>query len=228
MSKKIEIKVQGATALPYTELVPFQGELKSLHKEDYEKLKKQILELGFSDAIAVWKNDGQNFILNGHQRLRTVQTMVEKEGYDCPPLPIIQVEADDYLQAKKKVLALTSQYGKVEKQGLYEFIHDAGIEPEDLVANFRLPEIDMGKFMDEFINDSEDLLDVGSIEANSVEATEGGRVHSAGVKMVQLFFDAEDHKEFDRMIERLKETYSTDNVTDTVLKAVKDAYDQTR
>lgn len=156
--KKIEIKVQGATALPYTELEPFQGELKSLHKDDYEKLRKQIISLGFSEPIAVWQHDGHNYILNGHQRLRTVSTMVEKEGFSCPPLPIVKVEARNHKEAKHKVLALTSQYGKIEKEGLYEFMHEAQIQMPEL-KDFKFPEVNLGKFEHEFFTTPEEKID---------------------------------------------------------------------
>ena len=222
MEKKIEIKCSGTTALPYQDLVPFQGNLKSLHKDDYEKLRKQIVELGFSDPFAVWKSGNNHYILNGHQRLRAVKTMVEQEGFFCPPLPVIFVEAEDEFVARRKVLALTSQFGKIEKQGLYEFIHEAEISAEELVSGFRLPELDLPNFVDEFFESDKDPLDVSGIEPNSQESGEG-RVHSQGVKMVQLFFNADDHQVFEQKVEQLKQSYGTDNVTDTVLRALVNA-----
>jgi len=164
VSREIKISCQGATTIPFARLTAFQGDLKSLHKDDYEKLRKQILELGFSDPIAVWKSQGSNFILNGHQRFRVIETMAG-EGYRVPDLPVVLVHADDFKQAKRKVLALTSQYGKIDKQGLYEFLHEADIDAEELDTDFKLSGIDPEKFLNEFYEDEPDL-DVVTEENN--------------------------------------------------------------
>ncbi len=84
MINQIKIAVRGAGTLPLDEFTEFQGELKSLSKLAYESLKNEIIENGFSFTIHIWINDGKNYILDGHQRLRTVKKMV-KEGCECPP-----------------------------------------------------------------------------------------------------------------------------------------------
>ncbi|MBK8202452.1 MAG: hypothetical protein IPK68_09130 [Bdellovibrionales bacterium] len=63
MAKKqrIQIKCRGAESVPYDKLNPLQGNLKDLSDENYSKLKKEILELGFSEPISVWENDGKLF-----------------------------------------------------------------------------------------------------------------------------------------------------------------------
>jgi hypothetical protein len=151
MEKKIRIACKGATALDLEEFHEFQGELKTLSKPDYERLKKEIDANGFSFAVHVWKNKGKHFILDGHQRLRTVKQMVA-EGYRCPAIPISIVDADSLKQAKHKLLAAASQYGQVTGQGLYEFMHEAGFEQAEL-ESFRFPEIDFEKFSAEFFKD---------------------------------------------------------------------------
>ena len=155
LKKIIQITCTGASTLPWQEITPFQGELKDLHIKEYEKFREMILELGFSEPISIWKNKNQNFILNGHQRLRVIQNMVEKEGFQCPPLPVNWVEADSLKQAKKKVLSLTSQYGRLTGDGLYEFTQAAGITKEE-VGKFRFPEIKFEKWKDEFFEEPEE------------------------------------------------------------------------
>ena len=139
--KSIQIKCEGRDLLLYDELVPFQGNLKDLSKENYAKLKKEIIELGFSEPISVWKNDG-NKILNGHQRLRVIKQMVEKEGYACPPLPVNYIQAKDKKEAMRKVLALTSQYGELKLEGLEEVMAIAEIEWPQVEECYRFPELD--------------------------------------------------------------------------------------
>jgi hypothetical protein len=90
--KKVRIECQGAAKLPIGKIEPFQGELKSLSSENYDRLKKSILELGFSFALQVWRHKGHYYCIDGHQRDR-VLTRMAKEGYEVPPVPVDWVEA---------------------------------------------------------------------------------------------------------------------------------------
>lgn len=66
--QKVEIKCKGSTELPLSKLNEFQGDLKELTPVNYEKFKAELLHLGFSEPISVWKNKEKYYILNGHQR----------------------------------------------------------------------------------------------------------------------------------------------------------------
>lgn len=226
MGKKIRIECTGATALPLADFSDFQGNLKSLHKDQYEKLRKHILEEGFSSPVLIWKNGEKYNILDGHQRLRTVRTMVEEDGYTVGNIPIAFVNARNEEEAKRKVLSFTSQFGKMERDGLYEFLHGTDISQEELVGDFNFPEVDLPKFVEEYYNDQEpDPLDIG--EGDQLEADlDQGKVHSAHVKMVQLFFNDQNHDAFIRKSSELQEVFGTDNLTDTVMKAIEFAYEE--
>lgn len=138
----IEIACTGADAIPYDELSAFQGNLKTLPQENYEKLKREILADGFSFAIHVWRDGDTNHIIDGHQRLATVTEMVEVEGHECPPLPVVYVEAGNLKQAKRKVLAGTSQYGVMTSESLKDFALESDLGIDDL-TDFRFPEFDL-------------------------------------------------------------------------------------
>ena len=144
----ITIACEGAQAVPLEKLEPLQGDLKDLSEENYKKLRREILERGFSEPISVWKHKGKLKILNGHQRVRALSVM-RGEGYEIPPLPVSIIHAKDEREAKMKVLALTSQYGNMTGQGLYEFLTKGGIAPQEL-ETFHFPEIDFKDFTDEF------------------------------------------------------------------------------
>ena len=121
--QQIEIKCSGAETSSIEELVPFQGDLKYLSDENYTKLKNQILKLGFSEPISVWRNGGKKLILNGHQRVQTLIKM-SQEGYTVPEVPINIIQAIDEAEAKRKILSLTAQYGTMTEGGLEEFINN--------------------------------------------------------------------------------------------------------
>lgn len=151
----IRIACETKDALPYDQLIPFQGELKSLSKANYEKLKKEIIETGFAFPILVWKDpkDGCNYLLGGHQRQRAIKQMVEKEGFNSPPLPIIYVHAEDKKAARRRILQDVSQYGYVEHDGLYEFMVDSELDIEDVKASFDIPSMSLETFEDNYFKD---------------------------------------------------------------------------
>lgn len=69
----------GAETRLLDELVEFQGELKTLSPENAARLRREILELGFSEPISVWQHDGTCYILNGHQRVTVLRGMAASE-----------------------------------------------------------------------------------------------------------------------------------------------------
>lgn len=148
--KEILIKCTGASALPYTALTPFQGDLKTLPEEDYEEFKAIILEHGFSAPIFVWVNEDQNFILDGHQRLSCIKRMVEQEGYECPDLPVDWIDADDFTQASEKVLSYISQFGDTDEDRLYKFSQERKIDPDKMINRYKFPQVNRTKLLNRF------------------------------------------------------------------------------
>lgn len=178
MSKEIRITCVGAKQVQYTELKEFQGELKDLSKENYSKLKNEILTLGFTEPISVWEDQGNLWILNGHQRLRTIKQMVEEENYQCPGLPVSVVLAKDKEDASRKVLALTSQYGEITKEGLYKYSIEHGITPEEIEERFRFPEINLNSWKMNFFED--ERVEEPLPAATAVPRTKLGDIYQLG------------------------------------------------
>jgi DNA modification methylase len=144
--KKIKVQCTGAATLPIDSIKPFQGSLKTLPKSAFAKLKKSMIDFGFSFPLFVWKHNGQNMTLDGHQRISTLQEM-RKEGFEVPELPVVWIEAKDEKEAKHKLLLAVGQYGKVTDEGLYEFIKTACLEMGELNETIELGDIDFTKFL---------------------------------------------------------------------------------
>lgn len=157
MDKTIRLSCDVRDSLPLDMLNPFQGSLKDLEKEDYNRLRKEILDTGFAFPVHVWwfETEQRWCIVGGHQRVRVIRELRDAEGFTIPQVPIVKVLAGSYSEAKRRVLQDASQYGKVNRDGLYEFSLDAGINLKDLTESFRLPDMDMGSFGQEFFSDSE-------------------------------------------------------------------------
>ena len=125
--EKIIVTCTAADRLPIDSILEFQGDLKKLSKENREKLKKSILKNGFTAPIFIWQHGGDNFILDGHQRLATLLHMRQK-GYDIPLLPVAYIEAENEQQAKEKLLVITSQYGEFDLDVLNDWV--SGIDDD--------------------------------------------------------------------------------------------------
>lgn len=139
--KRIRIACKGAETVDLSRLQDFQGRLKRLTPANADKLKDEILKRGFSEPISIWRHKGNNYILNGHQRLRVLLDMKE-EGYKVPAIPVVRVHAAGVQEAKQKVLALTSTYGEMTMEGLDEFMKEAGLGLEEVARSYRFPDIE--------------------------------------------------------------------------------------
>lgn len=156
--KTIKFKVKAHKYVPLDDLKPFQGELKKLSDENHSKLRKQILESGFNFSPHIWEYGGHNYILDGHQRLFVLKQL-KKEGYEVGDIPVNVVEANDFNDAKKKVLQAVSQYGKVDPDGFEDFTADVDFDLSDFdIPGFETPDIDLDE--KEGNTDPDDIPDV--------------------------------------------------------------------
>jgi hypothetical protein len=156
--KEIRITCKGAAMVPISDLKNLQGNLKTLHKKDYEKLKATIEQDGFSFPVFVWKDKkGKQHIVDGHQRVATVREML-KDGYALPKrqVPIAWIEADSKTDALKKVLLAASQYGKYTEESVYEFVNMASLDFPELKMKLDLPQLSMSKLSSGWFEDNVD------------------------------------------------------------------------
>lgn len=136
-TKTIKVSCSGADLVKLEELKDFQKGLKKLSNENFFKLRNNILKYGFIAPIFIWKKGEEKFILDGKQRMLVLRDL-EKEGYEIPPLPVDYVEAKDEKEAKRKLLAITSQFGKIERSGLDIFLSEAEMELKDVIGEIDL------------------------------------------------------------------------------------------
>jgi len=146
----LQIKCKGADVLALADLNEMQGELKSLDTENYEKLRRQI-ERGFKFTFAVWLNpsDKRYYILDGHQRYRTIKRM-QSDGWTIPPLPVSITEAETLAEAQADLLGGASSFGKPEEQGLYEYISKSELTVDEALELSSLSGIDYDDFVEEY------------------------------------------------------------------------------
>lgn len=120
----------------------FQGELKEITKDQFEKLVNSVIKNGFRMPFKVWEEGTKKWILDGHQRFEVLKE-VEKRGYKVPDLLKAEfVECKDKKEAAELVILFSSTYAKISEQGLYEFSHTHDLDYKDLEIKYDLPEFD--------------------------------------------------------------------------------------
>jgi hypothetical protein len=117
MKIKVSKSLSRLPKIDYRNLKELQGNLKDLSSENYQKLLKSFKEFGFIVPLFIWKKGREWMIVDAHQRCR----VLNKENIEPYELPYVEIEAKDEAEAKKKLLVISSQYGKITQEGYDEF-----------------------------------------------------------------------------------------------------------
>ena len=141
----IKISCKGAVNIPLDELTQLQGDLKELSEANFRKLRASILKNGITFPLFIWQDSGTNFILDGTQRDRVLRKLAA-DGYDIPPLPCAIITAKDKREACEKILLISSQYGKMTNESLYDFISKNELGFLELEEMLDLPQINLEEF----------------------------------------------------------------------------------
>jgi hypothetical protein len=142
----IKNRILKTELLDIDRLTPFQGKLKTLDDKNFNKLRKSIIEEGFSFTVHVWENADVIYIIDGHQRVSVLHQM-RKQGIMIPPISCSFVSAKTYRDAKKLVLLAVSQYGKIQRDGFLEFVDGEEFD----FADYDFPDFNIQ--IDEFVPD---------------------------------------------------------------------------
>jgi hypothetical protein len=141
----IKINCKGAVNICLEELTQLQGDLKELSESNFRKLKTSILKNGITFPLFVWQDNGSNFILDGTQRDRVLRKLAV-DGYNIPALPCALISAKDKPEACEKILLISSQYGKMTNESLYEFVSKNDLGFLELEEMLDLPQIKLEEF----------------------------------------------------------------------------------
>ena len=152
MTSILEVKIACVTKdyLSIDDMVPFQGDLKTLTEKNYRKLKTEIVTTGFAFPIMIWKDlQGTNNIIGGTQRWRVLSQMRAVDNYFIPNIPVVFVDAASIEEARRRVLQDASQYGIIEVDELLPFVDLAGIDLAEIDSRFKLPDINIPKALED-------------------------------------------------------------------------------
>ena len=138
----INIKCSAPDKVKLTELKPFQGDLKKRSDKDVDALASSITNDGLIAPFMVWRNkDKENVLLDGHGRLAALTLLASRGNVDIltQDFPCVYVEAESEDEARKALLQITSQYGKITKQGAANFCISIPNYTAPSIAKFTRP-----------------------------------------------------------------------------------------
>lgn len=136
------ITVHNPNDLPtidYCKLRILQGDLKTLSEENLTKLCNSILKHGFFVPAFVWRSGDDMWILDATQRYHALEAL-ERQGYEIPLIPYIEIEAKDKKDAAEKLLQITSRYGTINEDT--SFFEDFNIDLS-FINEITIPELDI-------------------------------------------------------------------------------------
>ena len=164
--KTIHIKCEAKSYYQLDDLNHFQGNLKSIEKDRFDKLKKSLISDGLPIGFHVWidKKD-KVWTIDGHHRVLALKALRD-EGYDIPSLPCVIVQAKDKKEAAKAVLINNSKYARMNQESLSDFMIDFELQMPEL-DNLDIPEL---------INFAPDLEESEFNPSDNVEADKKHKV----------------------------------------------------
>ena len=189
------------------ELIPYENNPRK--NLNVDKVADSLKEFGFQQPIVV---DKGMVVIVGHTRLEASK----KLKLDKVPVLIADISPE-------KAKAYRIADNRLNQDSSWDF-HLLNTEFGDLLDNhydlshlgFDEKEIEKIVAFEPKFESNNDIIE--EINTDSIEAP------TSQVRMVQLFLSSETEPMFKQMCDALQERYSTSNLTDTVYKAVEDAY----
>jgi hypothetical protein len=130
---KIAPQLANLPHVKVSDLILFQGDLKELSIREYNKLLRSLVgaelpdgtrDCGFGLFMPFVVRSDTMQVLDGHQRIKTYRD----QGWGDELVPVVFVDAEDDADAKKKLLVISSQYGRTTQEGWDEFTHDLDLD----------------------------------------------------------------------------------------------------
>lgn len=143
-TKEISIKCEAKEYIDIDKLIPFQGKLKAITKENFEKLKRSLIKDGLPLGFHIWKEKDKNYIMDGHHRQLALKS-IRDDGYFVPPVPCNNVIAKNKKEAAKAVLVSNSKYASMNESSISDYMIEHELSVDDLI-NLDIPELNMDDF----------------------------------------------------------------------------------
>ena len=199
----IRNRVKELRMVPASQLQPNPKNWRTHPEGQQNALRGILAEVGIAGAVLAYETpEGGLKLIDGHLRAETLGNA------DVPVLvlDVNEAEADKLLATIDPLGAMA----EADADKLRELLEEVETASEDLANMFTELAEEAG------------ILD-GPRETDDPEIADYEAPPPSGVRMVQLFLDESNIGEFQEACTKLAEEYSTENITDTVLEAMRRA-----
>ena len=195
---------------------PYKNNPREISAEAVQKVMKSIKEFGYNQPIVV---DKDHVILAGHTRWKAMKQLGKKKANI-----IIRDLTKEQAVAYRIMDNRSGEESKWQNKLLAEELNVLQDKSFDLdLTGFNATELENLANDKElgFIQNSKELKENLNVEfPDNMQVTH--------VKMVQLFLNTETEKDFKIWCTELQKQLKTDNLTDTVYEAIKNAYNNSK
>jgi ParB-like chromosome segregation protein Spo0J len=200
----IRNRVKELRYVPASQLQPNPKNWRTHPEAQANALRGILAEVGIAGAVLARETpEGGLMLIDGHLRAETLQNT---------EVPVLVLDVDE--AEADKLLASIDPLGamaEADADKLRELLEEVETASEDL-ANM---------FTD--LAEGAGILDSPKDVGDSEEPEDIDEPATSGVRMVQLFLDDTNIGEFHEACSALAEAYGTENLTDTVLEAMRRA-----
>lgn len=117
MAKILHIhNLNGLPTRPFDTLIDLQGDFKTYHAT--RALADRIAAVGFKYPAFIWEDGDTAYVLDAHSRVRALR-LLQDDGWEIPPIPVIKIQADNLDAAKVELLHLNSRYGEMQAESAF-------------------------------------------------------------------------------------------------------------
>lgn len=213
---KIRDRIKELRRIKASEILPNPKNWRTHPTEQQNALRGVMAEIGMADAVLARVVEGGKLMLvDGHMRVEAAGDSV---------IPVLVLDLDD--EEADKILATFDPIANM-----------AGSDPEaleKLLAGISTDSDALNEMLEQLAKDNgifeREVEEAGGDDSG--EETPGQEEEAlpppSGVRMVQLFFNEKTIVDFQRYAEELGRRYKTDNITDTVLEALRRESDSSK
>jgi len=165
--KKLLNRVIKQDFIKWEELNWIQGELKELSEKNFKKLLNSVIENGIVKAFHVWENKGDIYCLDGNHLKKVIEHIKENNLYEIPEkLKADFIECKDMKEAQKMVLVYSAEYAKITEEGLYDYLHQTGLNEDfaELEGYLNFSNINLEQFEKGYLDDDYQIEEIPEVE----------------------------------------------------------------
>lgn len=194
-----------------SELTNWEDNPRSIVKEDFERLKKQIIKLGMYKPLLI---NADNIVLGGNMRLRALSELGAKE------VAVTVVDATDPATMLEYALSDNDQVGVTDDLKLAELVH---LNPID-TALYKV-QSNVLRPLESIVNPPDPTVEGGGDDVDKSDLDESLDTYLNGnIKQIVLYYDNAQYQDIIDKLANLGERFKIEDNTGIITKLIEDAY----